>query len=147
MVSSLAAHPNLGYSIRFASIHVNHWGFAGGSEQPWPTEFVVGFSPEAERRVGDLAGEAIDENRVAVRVHRVLHLGDQAGEAHVGEPALEHRELHALAVFLANFGQASQPRRTFPLGVRNVVGDENVHRCSRQHERSVVRQVAAQVSG
>lgn len=61
-------------------------------------------------------------------IHNVLHFRDQASQTRLRKPALEHRELHTLAVLFANVGDASQPRRTVSLSVRDVVCDKDVHR-------------------
>lgn len=125
----------------------DHRGFAPLSEHPWLPQFTVCSAAETLGGVRDSAGKAIDEHRVAAAVNHVFHFGNQASQTHGGESALEHGELHPLAILAANVGDAPQAHRAFPLRVRYVVGYENVHGSRWQHKRRVGWQVAAQVTG
>ena len=103
-------------------------------------------STEAQRGVFDSAGEAVHDHRIPLPVDDVLELADQAHEPRGREPTLEDRELHPLAVLRAELGDAPEPRRPSAFRVGDVVGDE-MSIASRQHERGVCWQVAAQVAG
>ncbi len=107
----------------------NHWRFAEELENPGVTEFVTPTSAELQRGVFDPAGKAIYNHRIALAVDYVFNFSDHTGEPGRRKPTFEDRELYSLAVLLADFGDALEPRRA-PSAFRagNVVCDKNVHR-------------------
>ena len=98
------------------------------SEHPRLTEFVTLASAEAERSVFDSAWEAIQNHRIALAVDDVFNFTDQVSQPRRRKPALENRELYSLTVLSADLSDALEPRRPTPLGIGDVVCDEDVHR-------------------
>jgi len=85
------------------------------------------LAADAESRLSDPTGESVHHDRVAIAVYDILDLADHARQTLRGKTALEHRELYALAVPFADLCNLAQPSRSNPDGIRDVVGDQDVH--------------------
>ena len=106
----------LNTATRLESPGVRRW-----SEHPGLTELVTLTSAKAQRGIFDSAGEAIHDHRIALAVDDIFDLTDQASQPRSREPALEDRQLYPLAVFPADIGDASEPRRPNSFRVGDVV--------------------------
>ena len=102
------------------------------SEDPGLAYLVDLASTEAQSGVLHLAGEPVYDHRITATVDGILKLGYHASQPIGGETALEDGKLHALPVPLTDLGDASEPSRSGPFGVGDIVGDQDVHATARR---------------
>ena len=105
----------------------NHRRFADRSEQPRLPELVALPTSDTKRGILNSTREAVDDDRIPLAVDDVLDLTDHAGQPDWGQPALENGKLYPLTVFLADVGDALEPRCSFSLRVGDVVRYEDIH--------------------